>query len=557
MINAYFSSAFIDAIKHGETQKVYAMLKEAPALANILVDDNSPLVFTLRDNKISALMLAARLGHNDIIDLLCQFGVDVNFCDEEGQNALLDAVRFGKIKTVDHLVHYYGLDLKHRNIHGFSALMCSLWAMQSDMALFLLEYYAFDLNLEEQSHNAFANTINQIYQLKDYDQNQVIADYNSGMINLFDEGLKAKDLLNETWRRAKVRLKAKLNRMLDNQLQESPSYQDSNFFRNLKNRLNASPTTLVIDEVISEIKTCGLFAHSSKAALRQDLEQIKQLESVDQLLAKAKTLQDFLMEGAFFEAVQYIKSLKVSEIERVIQWNSVSSLLSAPSISPLFIKHLFEFALQHHSVGILTKLLSLRLVNVDEVIATLTEDKDEEYTVFCYLSLTLAKQSDATLIVQNNFEAFEPKIESLSGHYADMAQWLQIHHQMSSFSQIEEASEEKKQQLIEQKVNYVKSVFSRLLQLSDRDHDKIVMLRHFAESVCQKGGGFSGHFSQYKTPFLLLLEMYGEKLFSTDTLDELISSNTYLPLSGAQSILTSVEGNAANSKPVKDLSVKI
>lgn len=97
-----------------------------------------------------------------------------------------------------------------------------------------------------------------------------------------------------------------------------------------------------------------------------------------------------------------------------------------------------------------------------------------------------------------------------------------------------------------------KMVFSELLKLSDRDHSKIIMLQRFGEIVSKTGKGFNGEYSGLKTPFLLLLEMFGESIFTQSQDTYLFQRSTYLPLASA----TRAQDNKDESiKPKSDFAV--
>ncbi len=516
MFDVSLESSFFQAIADNNKATVYQMLQENPALANTSsVSSSVPLVFFLReDNCISPLLFAASKGLNDIIDLLVQANANLHFQDNEGQSVLHAAIRFGHVKTVDHLTRYYGLSLHQKNIHGFSPLMVALWAMQSEMALFLMQYYINEISVGERSNNAFANTISKLYQLTPFSESEILDDYNTVRFH-DDKGFDALSLTQERWRQERANFKQKLMKMLDNQEEERTSAALVADMQRLKKALNNAGDAKSIELVLNEVLRSVYFATSSKAMLANEFNKIKKYEETKELFLLKQSLNTLLNEGDIFQLAEKLASLSTETLAKIIYWPDVIQILS--QVDHSIVLNLAQHALENYSVDLLTKLLLEKLMTEQELMDLLerepmeihvNEDGYEEENeseseinqkLCAYLASALAQNSDATLTVDGNFAEFLPLIEkSRSGIHADLAQWLVIHHEMTLGSENPDQS-------------HAALIFQQLLKLSDRDQSKMMMLRRFAEVVSQQGNGMRGQFEFAPTPFMLLLQLYGPK----------------------------------------------
>lgn len=555
MLDFSKETLFFSAIAQGSTNQVYQMLVTDPGLANSISNTSyQALAFTLsQKNSISALMLAASLGYNDIIDILVKFNANLNFQNEEGQSALLEAVRFGKQHTVDHLVHYYGASLNQTNTHGLNALMTALWAMQPEMALFLVTHYMKEIDLQKRSNNAFKKTIAMLYQLETNQEEAALKIYSSNDSSSYDQGYDILELIKERWRQKRSSFKETLMRMIVNQEEERTSSATVAFFRSLRIKLQNKPSTEVLSEVVEAVLGCDLFLTQSKKYLKDELSELIGYEQLEKIFILSQTLQAPLNADRLDLAINQIIKLDLKDLAIIIHWPNIATLLASLKNQEVNRK-IFEYAIAHQSVDVLAKLISAGIVSVSEVMSKLSEPEDltEDEMAFYYLSLTLANTPDANIVVAENFDFFVKYIKNTSnGFYSDLAQWLIIHHQMfelPSSSSTQDVPEE-------QKFNHLRIVFSQLLKLSDRDPAKIVMLRRFAEAIMQKGAGMKGDFTHVATPFMLLFEMFGEKAFTTPDHDlafidtSSLETRTYLPSMEITPNPTLTEFNADQTKP--------
>jgi ankyrin repeat protein len=69
----------------------------------------------------TALILAARRGHDDYIEKLIDHGADINACDQDGCTALHYAAAYGHVDTISVLVDH-GCRFAVQNKRGWTAL---------------------------------------------------------------------------------------------------------------------------------------------------------------------------------------------------------------------------------------------------------------------------------------------------------------------------------------------------------------------------------------------------------------------------------------------------
>ena len=76
--------------------------------------DLDNIVFPNPDN-ISPLFLASKMGHGECIKVLLDHGSSINFQDGTGDNALMYAVRAGKVDAVSTLLSDQFIDINAKN----------------------------------------------------------------------------------------------------------------------------------------------------------------------------------------------------------------------------------------------------------------------------------------------------------------------------------------------------------------------------------------------------------------------------------------------------------
>jgi ankyrin repeat protein len=101
-------SALIRAAKNGNSACVKALVNKGADI-------------TITDNSNTALMLAAELGHTDVVKILSKNIQLVNYCNKEGNTALMWAAKNGHIECVRILLAA-GADVKMTNKKGGTAL---------------------------------------------------------------------------------------------------------------------------------------------------------------------------------------------------------------------------------------------------------------------------------------------------------------------------------------------------------------------------------------------------------------------------------------------------
>jgi hypothetical protein len=348
--------------------------------------------------------------------------------------------------------------------------------------------------------------------------------------------------LNERFLQAQANFKSTLVRMLNNQEEERVSSEFVDFIRGLRHNVESATTLEPIEAVVNEISKSVYFAGSTKAKLKEELSMLNSYQELIQLFNIALSIQQSMQQQDREKLQDQLTAIPPQRLAQLLYWPEISSMIAG---SPYIVERLFQYAFEKRDIGVLTKLLEERVVSTDRVLTSLQDpDCTDEDLLFCYISLALAGFEDSVLLLQNNFEVFQSAIEKMrDGFYGDIAQWLFVHHQIHVG--LEDASEH-------DRALSNKMVFSELLKLSDRDHSKIIMLQKFGEIVSQTGKGFNGQYSALKTPFLLLLEMFGESIFTQSQDTYLFQRTTYLPLASA----TRAQGIKDESiKPESDIEV--
>ena len=132
----YDTTALIKASGNGDIDAVRRLLKTK----NLRKDDEL-LVF----------MAASKNGHDEIIALLLDHGVDVNILDDNEQCALMIASQHGHVQIVQRLLHH-GAQPNLKDSNGLSSLMMASQNSHHDTAQVLLKYGA---EIDSQSSNGW------------------------------------------------------------------------------------------------------------------------------------------------------------------------------------------------------------------------------------------------------------------------------------------------------------------------------------------------------------------------------------------------------------------
>lgn len=120
--------AFMQDCEAGREKEVEAYLKRWPAFPEAQWDN----ILT------TPMMLAARKGHNNIIQLLIDAKASVHTKDADGNTALFCALYEGKLNTVT-LMLDNGADLSQRPRFGNTALMAALHSGKEELVRVMLE----------------------------------------------------------------------------------------------------------------------------------------------------------------------------------------------------------------------------------------------------------------------------------------------------------------------------------------------------------------------------------------------------------------------------------
>ena len=119
-------NALIKACENGDTETVKRLLETN----------------TLREgNKASVLMIASKNGHDEVITLLLDYGVDVNMLNEKGQYALMISSQHGHVQVVQLLLQR-GAQSSLQDNNGLSSLMIASQNNHLDIIELLLKHGA-------------------------------------------------------------------------------------------------------------------------------------------------------------------------------------------------------------------------------------------------------------------------------------------------------------------------------------------------------------------------------------------------------------------------------
>jgi ankyrin repeat protein len=90
-------------------------------------------------NGVTALIIAARWGRDDICSLLISKGADVNAKTDHGMTPLMAAAYYGHTQTCAFLLEK-GADMNEISKNGRNAFMYAVWADKKETAEFLRNY---------------------------------------------------------------------------------------------------------------------------------------------------------------------------------------------------------------------------------------------------------------------------------------------------------------------------------------------------------------------------------------------------------------------------------
>lgn len=124
-------SGFVDAVKVLLSYEVYA------------VNSAQPAGIDKQDAKgDTALILAIRAGHYDVVDALIERGADINAANLKGERALSVAVSLGRLRVVRLLCERRDVDINAADHEGVNALMRAAeyadWTYDSSILSFLI-----------------------------------------------------------------------------------------------------------------------------------------------------------------------------------------------------------------------------------------------------------------------------------------------------------------------------------------------------------------------------------------------------------------------------------
>lgn len=102
-----------------------------------LLLNNSIINYRCEESGASALMIAARKGHEEIVEILLANGADVHLIDRHGDNALFYAVGSNNETTLK-LLLCTGVDVNYCTFSGYSALAkACLWGQEKHACILL------------------------------------------------------------------------------------------------------------------------------------------------------------------------------------------------------------------------------------------------------------------------------------------------------------------------------------------------------------------------------------------------------------------------------------
>lgn len=114
-------------------------------LADMLADSS----LVPQPAKQQALLYACQRGHDRIVKLLLQNGVDVNHQDRTGRTPLSCSAEFGTITCLKHLLKMEGVDVNHQDQAGRTPLFCSAEFGTITCLMQLLDTEGVDVNLPD------------------------------------------------------------------------------------------------------------------------------------------------------------------------------------------------------------------------------------------------------------------------------------------------------------------------------------------------------------------------------------------------------------------------
>lgn len=102
---ALASGAQVNGIYEGETALQWALAKQRFAMARILLKAGADWQLARAPGAPSALMLAAQHGQNDLVKQLILLGADIDYADQRGFTALVNAAQAGHLTTMKILLN--------------------------------------------------------------------------------------------------------------------------------------------------------------------------------------------------------------------------------------------------------------------------------------------------------------------------------------------------------------------------------------------------------------------------------------------------------------------
>ncbi len=118
--------ALFNSAKHGDLQTIDAIIKSG-----------FPLNSREQSSGATAIIMASRHGHTDVVRALLNAGADVQTQDNKDMTALLWATQGGHFEVV-HALSDHGIDTEVRNSAGETALLAAAWDGYQDIVSSLL-----------------------------------------------------------------------------------------------------------------------------------------------------------------------------------------------------------------------------------------------------------------------------------------------------------------------------------------------------------------------------------------------------------------------------------
>ncbi len=120
-------------------------------IVKLLLAANKVEVNIQNNKNGTALMLAAKNGYSNIVELLLKYGADVNLKDGRSNTALMVAAFNGHLEIVE-LLLAYGADANIQNNKNGTALMCATYNGYLDIVRLLLNHDA-DVNIQNKRND--------------------------------------------------------------------------------------------------------------------------------------------------------------------------------------------------------------------------------------------------------------------------------------------------------------------------------------------------------------------------------------------------------------------